>query len=180
MNDSKNFFSNFFNVEEIKNHYRALCRKYHPDLGGDTATMQEINAQYKKALENCDGQESTDSQTGATHTYKYNETTEQAIIDKLAELFAAGMPEGVRIYIIGLWLWIMGTERTDKDTQAKLKAAGCKWHSKRVCWYYRPYKAKHRGRGSNYDLDTLAQRYGCSEAKQQTQKRRMSKFSLSA
>jgi curved DNA-binding protein CbpA len=31
---------------EAKRHHRTLVRQHHPDLGGDTATMQTINAQY--------------------------------------------------------------------------------------------------------------------------------------
>lgn len=180
MYSEKQYFSNLSTVEEIKNHYRALCRKHHPDLGGDTATMQEINAQYKAALQRCDGQESTNPDTGNTHTYHYNEETEQALIDKIAELYAAGLPEAVRVYIIGLWVWIMGTAREDKDTQKKLKAAGCLWHSKRACWYFRPYKAKHRGKRSNQDLAGLAARYGCREVRDTAQRRTQTHFALSS
>jgi DnaJ-domain-containing protein 1 len=32
---------------EIKSAYRALARKHHPDAGGDTAKIQEINAAYE-------------------------------------------------------------------------------------------------------------------------------------
>lgn len=35
-------------LEELKKEYRVLAKKYHPDLGGDTATMQAINAEYDK------------------------------------------------------------------------------------------------------------------------------------
>ena len=38
------------NENEIKNEYRRLAKLHHPDLGGDTATMQEINLQYESAL----------------------------------------------------------------------------------------------------------------------------------
>lgn len=34
------------NLDELKTIYRNLARKHHPDLGGATATMQEINAEY--------------------------------------------------------------------------------------------------------------------------------------
>ena len=33
-------------IEELKQEYRKLAKKHHPDLGGDTTTMQEINAEY--------------------------------------------------------------------------------------------------------------------------------------
>jgi hypothetical protein len=34
------------NLDELKTLYRRLARKHHPDLGGATSTMQEINAEY--------------------------------------------------------------------------------------------------------------------------------------
>ena len=30
-------------LDEVKAQYKKLAKQYHPDLGGDTATMQEIN-----------------------------------------------------------------------------------------------------------------------------------------
>ncbi len=33
-------------IEGLKQEYRKLAKKHHPDLGGDTTTMQEINAEY--------------------------------------------------------------------------------------------------------------------------------------
>jgi curved DNA-binding protein CbpA len=36
-------------VEEIITAgFRALARRYHPDVGGDTATMQRLNAAYDR------------------------------------------------------------------------------------------------------------------------------------
>lgn len=35
----------------LKERYHALAKKHHPDYGGKSDTMQEINAQYKAALE---------------------------------------------------------------------------------------------------------------------------------
>lgn len=35
------------NLEELKTLYRQLARQHHPDLGGSTATMQEINTEYE-------------------------------------------------------------------------------------------------------------------------------------
>ena len=45
-----NFFTDCRTIEEVKNRYRDLAKKYHPDLGGDTATMQFINAEYAEAM----------------------------------------------------------------------------------------------------------------------------------
>ena len=39
------------NLESLKQRYRTLSKKYHPDHGGDTAVFQEINRQYRQELE---------------------------------------------------------------------------------------------------------------------------------
>ena len=37
-------------TDEIKSMYRSLAQVFHPDHGGDTATMQEINAEYSAVM----------------------------------------------------------------------------------------------------------------------------------
>jgi hypothetical protein len=37
--------------EHLAARYRELAKQHHPDAGGDAATMQEVNAEYKTALE---------------------------------------------------------------------------------------------------------------------------------
>src|ERR1035441_9676592 len=42
------YFTNINSIEELKKCYKELALKHHPDRkGGDTATMQEINNEYK-------------------------------------------------------------------------------------------------------------------------------------
>ena len=153
------YFATCNTVEAVKAEYRRLAKLHHPDIGGDTETMQELNAQYHRALERMDGQRNHDDQ-GREHTYTYNRDREQEIMDKLGELLAV-LPGGVEIALIGLWLWIIGTEKEDKDTQGKLKEAGCRWHSKRKCWYWRPASMKHYGRQNKGGLASMAMKYGC-------------------
>ncbi len=38
-------------LEDIKIQYRNLSKKYHPDMGGDTSIFQQVNLEYRKALE---------------------------------------------------------------------------------------------------------------------------------
>src|ERR1035437_5245084 len=47
-----NYFKNVSTIEELKKRYKELALKYHPDReGGNTATMQEINNEYKYFFE---------------------------------------------------------------------------------------------------------------------------------
>ena len=44
------YFDSFKTEQEIKDRYRVLAKKLHPDIGGDKVIMQEINLEYEKAL----------------------------------------------------------------------------------------------------------------------------------
>ncbi len=147
------YFTNCDTVTEIKKQYRKLCSIHHPDKGGDTETMKDINLEYKTALKNLDGkvEEGTD---GKEHTYRYNEATEQAIIDKINELLALDLT-GVEIALIGTWIWITGNT---KPVKTALKNAKCKWHGKRKCWFFNVgAKSKYNSKAS---LTDLAESYG--------------------
>jgi len=148
------WFNSNLTSETIKGRYRELAKEHHPDLGGDTATMQAINAAYLQALQRCDGQDSHGSD-GKIHTYRYNEERESRIMDKIRELLGLKM-EGVDVYLIGLWIWVMGSTREHKDA---LKALGMKWSPRRTAWSWKPYKG--RTRRSRASLGTIAARYGC-------------------
>lgn len=41
-----NWLVNAKNLDELKAQYYSLARQHHPDVGGDTEIMQQINAEY--------------------------------------------------------------------------------------------------------------------------------------
>ena len=45
------YFVNCKTLDELKREYRRLASIHHPDVGGDTATMQVINAEYDEMHE---------------------------------------------------------------------------------------------------------------------------------
>jgi hypothetical protein len=159
------YFQGCSTVAEIKALYKQLAIKNHPDRGGDTATMQEINNQYEAALKSCNGQTVTGSD-GKEHTYKWDEETERklmVVIDKLLTL----QMENVDIALIGVWIWITGDTKPYKE---QLKEMGCRWHAQRGCWYFKPYEAKHWG--SNASLEDLAKTYGSTDVENLRKKER--------
>lgn len=141
------FFAGKVTVEEIKRTYRDLARQHHPDLGGDAEVMKAVNAQYLAALEGQNGVEADG------RTYKYNQKLEREIMDKIAELMK--LP-GLDISLIGLWIWVQGDTKPVKE---ELKGLGCRWHSGRVCWYWKP-AGFGRSRSNPGSLDELAAKYG--------------------
>ena len=40
------YFENVKTLDELKKQYRRLAMKYHPDMGGSTEAMQQINAEH--------------------------------------------------------------------------------------------------------------------------------------
>lgn len=150
------YFSTFKNVNQVKAEYRRLVWIHHPDRGGDTATMQDLNNQYQEALVRCDGQ-TTKGTDGKPHTYHYNEEIEQAIIDKISELIGLKL-DGIEIWLIGTWVWVGGDTKPHKEA---LKAAKCRWHSKRQKWYF--HTGKYRRRNSKASFADLAATYGAKK-----------------
>jgi len=148
------YFTNCTTPEEIKSLYRKLAFENHPDHGGDTRTMQDINNEYHETLKRANGHTHKDGEREFTYRYEYER--EQAIIETISELLKLKMDD-VEIWLIGLWVWIVGDTKPHKE---ELKALKCRWHSKRRCWYWKPYE--DRTYYSKKSLGSLAARYGAT------------------
>ena len=156
------YFNHCTTPEEVKSLYRSLAFQHHPDHGGDTRTMQDINAAYHEALQRLNGHTHTDGEKEFTYRYEYER--EQAIIEKINELLKLKMDD-VEIWLIGLWVWIVGDTRPHKEA---LKALKCTWHSKRKCWYWKPYD--ERAFYSRQSLGALASLYGATRFMDEAEK----------
>ena len=123
------WFTNPTTLEELKKEYKKLVFKHHPDRGGNTADMQEINAEYDtlfQKLKNVHKSASGETYTAKTET---TETPEQFrnIIEKLIHL------DGIEIEICGSWLWITGNTYPNRETLKELKF---KYSKNKSAWYY--------------------------------------------
>jgi hypothetical protein len=132
-------------LQELKNIYRLLCRRHHPDRGGNTETMQQINWAYEYILKNMDKQENSEKA-------KINNLTEegQKIFEELLLI------DNIEILIVGSWLWVSGNTKPHKD---KLKELGLYWHTKKQMWAYAGSKTSSKG---NMELDKIIDVYGSS------------------
>ena len=149
------YFVNCKTLDELKKAYKAAAMKYHPDMGGDTATMQAINAEYEarfEVLKRSQNEQAAEDTTGKTHA-----TTETAadfinIINHLLRM------DGIEVELIGRWLWISGETMKHKEA---LKACGCRWSSPRKMWnwhYENDGMKWHKGTGKS--MDQLRSKYG--------------------
>ena len=45
------YFQNIHSLADLKKEYRRLALEHHPDKGGDTAIMQQVNAEFGRLFE---------------------------------------------------------------------------------------------------------------------------------
>ena len=158
------YFKEAIKVEDIKYCYRELAMKFHPDRpGGSTEIMQEINQQYQQALQQANGQQSSNTD-GKHFTYRYNADIEQAIVEMIDVLLSIKM-DSVNISLIGSWIWITGDTRPYKED---LKAIDCKYHGKRKCWFWSNDSGRSRYNKKD-SLTELAEKYGVKSFTQPAQ-----------
>jgi hypothetical protein len=148
-----NYFKNVSSIEELKKRYKELALKYHPDReGGDTATMQEINNEYKYF---CDHP-----------TFEYKHEGDKAdlniypdVINKIINL------KGIVIELIGAWLWVSGET---KQHRTILKESGFWFAPKKQMWYFRPENFKSKNHKPK-DINAIRNKYGSDVIKQKEQ-----------
>lgn len=143
------FFKDVNTLEELKREYRRLVTLHHPDHGGDTATMQAINAEHDALFD------ALKAKHNAEHDAEHQttETPEEfrEIIEALLRM------DGVEVELCGSWLWIGGNTRAHKDA---LKAAGCRWSSSKKLWYWRHAEDAHRWHRGRSTIGEIRTKYG--------------------
>lgn len=137
------YFAGVTNLDELKAEYKKLCKIHHPDLGGDTRTMQEINAEYHHLLK-----------TGNFEMGNSSVEIEEAIRDIIER---ATVLDGLIIELCGRWVWFTGATFKWK---AQLKELGCFFASKKKAWYWRPADEERKGPHKPLDLDQIKEKYG--------------------
>ena len=139
------YFYNCRTLDEVKRKYKELAMLHHPDRGGNTATMQEINNEYEEIQKNPLFDFSNESQEDQEEFLKYPEIINQII----------GL-DGLIIELIGNWIWISGNTYPHRTI---LKQNGFFFAPKKVMWYYRPpdYKSLNR---SPKSIDEIRFKYG--------------------
>lgn len=145
--------------------YRKLAMQHHPDRGGDTATMQDINDQYFQCLKSMHKKEYTYEARGETKTtrYYFNEDLEKEIMERIGSVLELKLTH-IDVLLIGTWIWVTGTKKEDKDLFNK-NGVGFKWHSKRDAWYWHPPTKRRTRYNKNATLSGLAYSYGSEEYK---------------
>ena len=148
------FFVKCSTLDELKKAYKAAALANHPDLGGDTATMQAINAEYSERFEvlkrsqNAQAEEDT---TGRTHATTEAPSDFIDIIDALLHM------DGLTVELCCRWLWIGGDTMKNKE---QLKACGCRWSSSKKLWSWHHAEDGARWHKTHYSMASIRTKYG--------------------
>ena len=124
------YFTNVRTLEELRKEYKRLVKQYHPDNGGDTETIKEINAEYEKMFKILEN--------GSDNKKDFDIDLDAAIREAINKVINLN----VNIEICGTWIWISGNTYTVKE---ELKAAGFKWCSNKKMWSWHFGEYKRRG-----------------------------------
>ena len=156
------WFQNVKTLDELRTMYRKLAVRYHPDKGGSTVDMQEINAEYDYLSKNL-----INSNTTYSEGRKYYEHhASQFIRDKLNEVIFF---EDVIIEVIGSWIWISGNTRVIKE---ELKEKGFRFSPNKLAWYWY-YGDYHKLSKRQYSMDDIRAMWGSEEVEKQKMKQQI-------
>lgn len=156
----KDYFVNCRCVEDLKELYRELAMKWHPDRGGDLEAMKAINAEFDECFEQLKNTRRNIGEDAAENPYyeASKATTETAgefrnIIERLIIL------DGLVIELIGRWIWVTGETKKYKEI---LKELGFRWCGKKIAWSWHKKEDGTRSRGK-YSMNEIRQRYGSTQ-----------------
>lgn len=142
------WFGSCSTLEEVKALYKKLAKQYHPDLGGDTVSMQEINKEYAFASAKViKGKNLSEDET--ENEIRFSAEYREAI-EKIIHL------QGITIELVGYWIWVTGNT---VPVRMELKNAGFFFASKKLAWYFRTGEYKV-GKRSKKSLEEIRDKYG--------------------
>ncbi|WP_163860371.1 molecular chaperone DnaJ [Paenibacillus elgii] len=139
------FFHSVTSSEEAKKLYRKLAFENHPDRGGDTEIMQQINREYDDFMERLNRGQTFAGKQSAEFNQQAASEQYRTIINSLIDF------DGLDIEIIGTWIWVTGNTYA---ARAKLKELGFKWSSQKRAWYWHEGEY-HKAGNKNYSLDEI-------------------------
>ncbi len=156
-------FPSVTSLDELKLQYKKLAFKNHPDRGGKTEVMQEINSEYEQLLNRIINEASKDQYQDSSENGRgfWSSRSEHSEVEKKVKqaIDAIINLDGLDIEIIGVWVWVSGDTKQHKD---KLKEAGFVWNRVQCKWVFIGKKSNGRGRMT---LDQMRELHGSQKVK---------------
>lgn len=147
-------------IKELKDLYKKLAFVYHPDMGGNTSDMQDLNNVYESMHETLKNNMDTES-------YEYKQASKENVSDYMNLIYDIVNVKGIDIEVIGTWLWI-GTKKISPEDYLYMTSLGFKWSKSKQRLYKDTlrtkedmdelYKNKWKHRGKK--LNDIRNKYG--------------------
>ena len=146
------YFKNCTTKEECKKMYKKLAFKYHPDRGGDTDTMKEINNEFDWIMKNGIFKS---AKKDAKKDYDFNTSQFKDIIEQLIKF------DNIIIDIVGCFIWVSGNTYPVKE---ELKQLGFRYSKNKKSWYIAPaeYMQNRKSYKRQYSMEEIKNKYGCT------------------
>jgi hypothetical protein len=141
------YFANVTTLADAKERYRTLAKQHHPDAGGNTAVMQEINAEWETIAQLLAAQALAPALRGPPHH------STALVLEQHRRMWAA-MLDSARRLCPGVHVYHRGNSYyhhvciaipANHPARETLRAAGYTRHSAWKCW------RKERTQFAEYD-----------------------------
>jgi curved DNA-binding protein CbpA len=140
-----NYFKDCKTLDEVKAMYKRLAMAHHPDRGGDTVIMQEINAEYEAIKSDAFFSFSDQPDETKQDFVEFPDIINQVIGFK-----------GMIIELCGNWVWLSGSTYPYRE---ELKKIGFLFAGEKKLWYWRPHDCKSFNR-KPMSIDKIRRIYG--------------------
>lgn len=139
------WLNNLHSIDELRQKYKELLIKYHPDNNQNdtTSIMQEINSEYDYLIKKLKGEPTSND-------CSYDDSEFKSILDALVKLHS-----NIIIEVVGTWIWVYGPDT--KEIKDKLKELHFKWSPKKQKWHWGT--SKHRVT-KEVDMSFIRAKYG--------------------
>lgn len=139
-------------LDEGAKMYRELASKHHPDHGGNTSDMQEINNEWDELKPTLPRFCTKQAQQGRQQYQQQQDANSaaKAAQDAEAAKMAAELAKcpGLQFDVVGSWIWA----DTDYRYTAELDRLGFRWSRNRSKYYWHPEgDSSRRNRRASYE-----------------------------
>lgn len=148
------FFTQTEEASELRAEFLELCKKLHPDKGGDIEQFKAMKNEFEAIL---GGKVFSKAETAEGWKSHFNADTEAEFIEIIERLIF--LP--IDIEICGCWIWLHNTLKEQKEV---FKELGFKWAPKKKLWFHNGGK-KCFSRGKA--MDEIRENYGSTFVKNQ-------------
>ena len=148
------YFKDFVTIDDVKQLYRRLAKKFHPDLGGSKEAMQEINAEYKIAMQK--------AIKGEPDKHRRDQAEQGFEPLREAIEFAITLPEEITVTVRGFWLWLEGSTYAEKDRIKSFTSSTeikFRWSKNKQSWYFAAIPSSNKS-GKVYTFQEIEEMHG--------------------